>query len=102
MDQLKITDPARALLWSMWMSPKFTLRFGMKESKPSPEAEAALNSLVDGGILIEFREDCGAVTYSLSSDGEKMDRRPPGNGSAEMMQFINEHGSFPMTVPIAG
>ena len=90
----ELSDPAKALLGCLWVNPKFTLRYAMVESIPSPQAESALSELVEAGMLERSTEKGGAVVYSLGPAGAGVDRRPKGG-----MAFIKRHGSFPLSVP---
>ncbi len=96
---MPIGNQAHALLASLWMNPKFTLRFGMVESVPSDEAQAALDQLCEAGVLQAKSEPSGAVVYSLTSYGKQWDRRPPGETDEDRMDFVREHGRFPMVKP---
>ena len=93
-----LPNPARALLASLWMNPRFTLRYGMVENIPSPAAEDALSQLVEAGLLTREDQDCGARIYSLSDLGADVDRRPPGETTMDKIAFIGEHGRFPLGV----
>ena len=79
------------------MNPKFTLRYAMVESVPSPEADAALQELVVAGVLDRKEEAGGAVVFALSSAGASIDRKPKGG-----MAFIQKHGRFSLSVPHPG
>jgi len=88
-----LTNEARALLGSLWVNPKFTLRYAMVESVPSPKAKAALAELVSAGVLNRKDEPTGGIVFSLSDAGVAMDRKPKGG-----MEFLKRHGSFPLSV----
>jgi hypothetical protein len=88
-----LTNEARALLGSLWINPKFTLRYAMVESVPSPKAETALKELVSAGVLNRKEGPTGDIVFSLSEAGAAMDRKPKG-GTA----FLKRHGSFPLAV----
>ena len=96
MDELP--NPARALFASLWMNPRFTLRYGMVENIPSPAAEDALSHLVGAGLIEREDEDSGARVYMLTDLGAAADRRPPGANTADKIAFIEEHGRFPLAV----
>ena len=89
-----LSNPAKALLGCLWINPKFTLRFGMVESVPSPQAEAALSELVAAGILTRAEDHSGGVTFALTDAGGSIDRKPKGG-----MAFIGKYGSFPLSQP---
>ncbi len=88
----ELSNAAQALLAALWMNPRFTLRYGMVENVPSPQARAALDEMVDAAILARHTEPGGAVVYSLAPAGRAMDR-------AKSMAFVKEHGSFALSVP---
>ena len=93
-----LSPHARALLCSQWMIASSTLRYGMVVSVPSPEAEDALGQLTSAGLVARVDEDLGGRVYSLTEAGRAADRRPPGDTLAEKLQFIEDHGSFPLAV----
>lgn len=90
-----VSDRAKAVfaVWFGMMSPKSgQLRFAMVENRPSDEAQAGLDELVQAE-LISREDDRGAVVYRPLVDGYPMfgwlyPRR-------EEPQF-----SFPLTTPL--
>ena len=89
---MALSDAAKALLAALWVSPKFTLRYGMVKSVPSQEADDALSQLASAGLVQRTSEPGGAVVYSLTDAGVSMDRR-------QSMAFVKSHGSFPLSQP---
>ena len=94
----ELSNPARALLASLWMNPRFTLRYGMVENIPSPAAEDALSQLVKAGLLTKEDQDCGGRIYVLTDLGAETDRRPPGETTMDKIGFIDAHGRFPLAI----
>ena len=93
-----LPNSSRALLAGQFMNPNSTLRYGMVENVPSPEAEEALGALVDAGLLSRTVERSGAILYALTEEGKNSDRRPPGKTVEEMWDFMEKHGRFRMSV----
>lgn len=89
-----LSDTAKAFLGSLWVNPRFGLRYAMVENVPSEQAQAALDELYEAGILARKREPGGAITYVLTDRGVSMNRKPKGG-----MAFLKKHGSFPLSVP---
>jgi hypothetical protein len=62
-----LSDDAKALLGgyfgTLGMPGKSTLKFGMKESRPTKRAQVALDELVEAGALSRRDFETGAVEY---------------------------------------
>lgn len=90
-----IDDRAKAVFaaWFGMMSPgRGYLRFGMVESRPSDEAQAALDTLVAAEIIARH-DEFGAVTYRPLVDGFPM--------MLWLRSRIDDPAlRFPLTVPL--
>lgn len=94
-----LSNRSRALLASLWMNPRSTLRYEMVDNVPSDEADAVLGELFAEGLIWRETEPSGAISYGLTGAGAAIDRRPPGETLQEMSAFMQEHGNFPLSKP---
>lgn len=90
-----ISDSSRALLWSVWQSSGTSLSYGMRDYEPSDEALACLSELTDAGIIVK-KTNGDEQTWRLTQAGKDMDRVPPGGTHMDKIEFMREHGNFPL------
>lgn len=60
------------LVFGLWFGlgrkDTFTMRHGLKELKPAPRTQAALDVLLERGFITVEQEPCGAKVYRMLKD----------------------------------